>query len=99
MNLEEFRKKVKRRAAENRQAFEGRYKSEIEGLLSLSKEEIDAITPDTTDMEVYSQLISVVQEASANNLAQADLKSAIQGLGDVGMSLAKRVPGLSMLLG
>jgi hypothetical protein len=57
MDIVNFRKKLEKRAKENRLAFEGQFREEINGLLGLSKEEIDGIAPDTTDLEVYDQLI------------------------------------------
>ena len=51
------------------EAFNGTYKTEIEGLLGLSRAEIDAITPnDTTDLATYERLMAVVREASRKRL-------------------------------
>ena len=75
----------------------GKYKNEVNDLLSLSKSDIDAITPDTTDLEIYNALVEVVKEASRRNLAQAELKSRIEQLGDVSVKIAKRVPSLAKL--
>lgn len=97
MDIEAFRRKLEKRAQENRIAFEGRYKDEINGLLGLSKAEIDIITPDTTDLEVYDQLITVVKEASASNISQSELKNRIMELGDVAVSISKRVTKLASL--
>jgi hypothetical protein len=79
------------------EAFKGGYKEEIEGLLGLSKEEIDKITPDTTDLETYDKLIAVVRRASANNISQAELKNRIIELGEVAVSISKRVTKLAGL--
>lgn len=99
MDVEAFRRKIEERAAANRASFEGEYGAEIRGLLGLSRVEIDMITPDdTTDIETYDHLISVVKEASAANIAQADLKDRITELGQVGISIAMRVPRLAALL-
>jgi hypothetical protein len=81
----------------NREAFEGRYAAEIDELLGLSRNDIDAITPDTTDLAVYDQLIEVVKDASRKNLAQAQLRSRIRALGDVAMTIARKVPRLASL--
>ena len=97
MDLEEYRKKLEKRAEENRKAFEGEYKKEIEALLGLSREEIDRITPDTTDLQTYDQLITIVKEASSNNISQAELKNNIMQLGSIGIEIAKRISGLSTL--
>jgi len=78
-------------------AFQGEYKEEIEGLLGLSKEEIDKITPDTTDLEIYDKLIAVVRRASANNISQAELKNRIMELGEVAVAISKRVIKLAGL--
>lgn len=98
MGVEEYRKKLKERAKRNRDAFMGQYRDELNALLGLSKEEIDKITSDTTDLEVYAQLISVVKEASADNVDQAELKDRIMELGKVGIEIAKRIPALVDLL-
>ncbi|MGA1790255.1 MAG: hypothetical protein ACMUIM_02125 [bacterium] len=97
MNIEEFKQRLREKMAENRQAFEGQYKDELNGLMGLSRAEIDAITPDLTDMEIYDQLITVVKEASRMNLSQAELKSRIEELGEVAMAIAGKVPTLAAL--
>ena len=94
MTPEEFRKKLRESLAENRKRFQGIYKNQINELLGLSREEIDRITPDTTDLEVYDQLITVVKEASAANVSQAELKTHIEDLGAVAIEIAKKVGSL-----
>jgi hypothetical protein len=98
MGAEEYRKKLKERAKRNREAFRGMYKDELKALMGLSTEEIDKITPGTTDMEIYSRLISVVKEASADNIDQAELKKSIIELGDIGVKIAKKIPHLAKIL-
>jgi hypothetical protein len=98
MGADEFRKKLEERAKRNREAFMGVYKDELNALVGLSKEEIDKITPGTEDLEIYAQLISVVKEASAENIDQAELKDHIMELGDVAVEIAKRIPALIDLL-
>lgn len=98
MDMEAYRKKLQERAEFNRKAFEGIYREELEGLLGLSREELDRITPGSTDLETYDQLITIVKEASAGNIDQADLTSHIKELGEVAISIAKRVPKLAALL-
>jgi hypothetical protein len=97
MDREAYRKKLKERAELNRKAFEGQYKDELKELLGLSRDEIDKITPDTTDLETYSQLITIVKEASAANIDQAELVSRIKALGSLAISIAKHVPKLATL--
>ncbi len=94
MGIEEYRRKLKERARVNREAFKGKYKEQLTALMGFSKEEIDKITPGTTDLETYAQLISIVKEASADNIDQAELKNRIVALGEVGMEIAKRIPAL-----
>ena len=97
VDLAAYRKKLRERAEANRKAFEGEYKDEIQGLLGLSKTEIDRITPDNTDLETYSRLISVVKEASAANIAQAELKKNIENISELAVKIAKKVPRLAAL--
>jgi hypothetical protein len=95
---ERLRRDLKAIALRNRQAFEGTFATEIEGLLGLSRAEIDAITPDGTDLAVYADLIEVVKDASRKNLSQADLKRRIRALGEVSVRIANKVGPLAKLL-
>ena len=52
----------------------------------------DTHAPDGTDLEVYAKLVSVVKEASRDNVAQAGLKATIMELGSVAVTIAKKGP-------
>ncbi|HVS11986.1 MAG TPA: hypothetical protein VMS76_19130 [Planctomycetota bacterium] len=97
-DIDDFRRRLREELRKNREAFEGTYKSELDSLLGLSREEIDRVTPDATDLEVYDQLITVVKEASRTNVSQTELKTRIQELGDVAVSIAKKAQPLARLL-
>jgi hypothetical protein len=97
VDITAFRKKLQERAEANRQAFNGVFREEIEQLLGLSREEIDQIRPDATDLETYDQLITVVKEASSANISQAELKDRITELGEVAIKIARRIPKLTGL--
>ncbi len=84
--------------AEAHAAFKGAYKDELKQLEGLSREEIDSVTPDTEDLTVYSVLVKVVEEASRENRAQANLIADIQELGDVAVNIARKVPQFAKLL-
>jgi len=84
--------------AEADAAFNGRYKNELNQLVGLSKEEIDSVTPETTDLKVYAVLVKVVEKASKDNLSQAQLVENIKALGQVAVQIAKKVPQLAALL-
>ena len=96
-NPEAFKRDLEETLEKGREAFKGLYKDELNQLAGLSRAEIDAITPDTTDLETYDQLITVVKEASRVNLAQAELKSNIEQLGATAVTIAKKVPSLAAL--
>lgn len=98
MDTEEFRRLLRDRMEENRAAFEGLYKEELNALAGLSREEIELVSPDMPDMLVYEQLITVVKEASRTNLSQAELKARIKDLGEIAQSIARKVPSLATLL-
>lgn len=91
---ESFQERLKRRAEENREAFNGNYKNQINALMGLSREEIYAIVPGTHDMEMYDQLITVVKQASIANIEQAELKNRIEDIGTVALKIASKIPGL-----
>ncbi len=84
--------------AEADAAFNGLYKNELTQLVGLSQAEIDAIIPKTTDSQVYSMLIKVVEKASQDNLSQVQLVENIKMLGEVAVKIAKKVPTLAALL-
>jgi hypothetical protein len=94
---EELERELREILRRNREAFKGKYKREINDLLSISRAEIDAITPGTTDLEIYDLLIEVVKEASRRNLAQAELKDRIELLGEIAIKIAKYIPSLAVL--
>lgn len=94
MTPDEFKARLRKKMTENREAFEGEYKAELQALMGLSKSEIDAITPGITDIETYDALITIVKEASRVNLSQAQLKQRIEDLGAVAIKIAKKVPSL-----
>lgn len=96
-DLEAFEADLDATLERGREAFKGIYKQQLNELSGLSREEVDAITPDLTDLQKYDELITVVKEASRVNLAQADLKKQIEKLGAVAVKIAERVPSLAAL--
>ena len=95
--LEAWRRKVRADLKKADEAFKGDYADELSGLLGLSSEEIDRITPDATDLEAYHQLITVVQAASRLNVSQAMLRSQIKTLGATAIEISRKVPQLAAL--
>ena len=79
-------------------AFRGAYAEQLRGLLGLSQEDLDAITPKVTSASEYAQLIEVVKVASAKNLSVAELKGRIEALGSTAVAIAKSVASLAALL-
>lgn len=79
-------------------AFNKRYSEELKQLKGLSEEEISKILPSTTNLQIYNELINIVENASQENLAQADLADKIKSLGNVAVNIAKKVPGLNGIL-
>jgi hypothetical protein len=98
VDLTAFKKDLKKDLAAGRKAFEGQYAAEINELMGLSRAEIDAITPDATDLQVYDQLIAVVKRASQHNLSQAQLAGNIKALGDVAVAVARKSAKLAALV-
>lgn len=79
-------------------AFDGKYGAQLKELEALSKENEDSLTPNTANAEAYRKLIEVVNEASKNNLSQAELIKNVKALGEVSINLAKKVSSLATLL-
>ncbi|WP_319590174.1 hypothetical protein [uncultured Draconibacterium sp.] len=84
--------------AEADAAFNGAYKKELDNLTGLSKKEIDAVTPGTEDLRIYSVLVKVVEQASKKNISKAQLANDIKELGDIAVKIAKKIPELASLL-
>jgi hypothetical protein len=95
----ELQRDLARIIDQTRAEFEGKYGDELQGLLGLSKDELEEIVPQVEGTEVYAQLIAVVRAASARNLSIAQLRSRIRALGEVAVAIAKKVPGLASILG
>jgi len=93
----EFEKELREILKRNHEAFIGQYADQINQLLGLSREEINSITPNTTELETYDQLIAVVKDASRRNVSQAELKKHIENLGATAVSIAKKVTSLAGL--
>lgn len=81
-----------------REAFEGKYGAEVNELMGLSRDEIDKITPDGTDLQVYDQLVAVVKQASRHNISQAELTKNIKALGEIAVSIARKSAKLAALV-
>jgi hypothetical protein len=96
-NLKDLELELREILRRNHEAFVGKYAKEIDELLGLSRAEIDAIVPGTTDLEVYDQLVTVVKEASRGNLSQAELRSRIETLGEIAIGIAKKSATLANL--
>ncbi len=79
-------------------AFDETYQKELGELKGMTKDEIDALCPDTTAEETYLALIALVEEASTQNLSQAQLIGRIKDLGDIAIKLAKKIPSFAKLL-
>jgi len=97
-DLDAFRRDLRSDLEKGREAFEGEYGDELNELMGLSKEELDAITPDATDLQEYDRLIAVVRQASRHNLTQTQLRDNIKALGDVAVTIAKKSAKLAALL-
>lgn len=76
---------------------EGKYKKELRALLSLSLTDIKLSVPKASVAD-YSKLISVVEQASAKNVAQATLVFNIVALGKHAVAVAKLVPSLASIV-
>ena len=91
-----FQRSVKRRFKEIDMELRGQHKKHLDALLGISRAEIKKLTPDTTNIDIYNKLIAVVTEATRQNVAIADLREAIENLGDIAKKIAKKVPGLML---
>lgn len=79
------------------EAFSGKYAAELNKLKGLSTEEINSIVPGSAGMHTYQALIEIIEQASKDNLSQAQLISKIQGLGALAIKIAKKIPSWAIL--
>jgi len=80
------------------QAFRGEYADQLAGLYALSPAQVDALVPGTEDLATYAKLISIVEHASAANVAQGEMLDQIRKLGPLAKEIAKLVPALAAIV-
>lgn len=97
-NREEMRRRMREAAERTKATLNGQFEDHFRGLRGLSKEEIEVITPDRTDEEIYEVLMETVQEATQQNIQQSELIDRVKELGSVAVAIAKKVPSLAVLL-
>lgn len=98
IDLEEMFAEMDAAADRAEKALDGKFAPIYRELRGLSPEEIDEITPDTTDQVEYERLIALVQKATEMNMSQAQLRERVRSLGDVAVRIARKVPSLASLL-
>lgn len=90
---DDFRKNFEKAAGEAASDADELLDDELQKLLSATAINLESLTPNVTDRETYEKLIAVVKEATAHNMAIAELKQKIQALGKGAVGLAKDVAG------
>jgi len=75
-------------------SFTGAYQKELHDLHGISNEDIKAISGELDGLRTYSVLIKVVEQASKDNLTQAQLGEHIKELGSLAIKIAGKIPGL-----
>jgi hypothetical protein len=100
VDLDAFRRAVRTRFDEIDREFDGEYAEELRTLAGISQAEIDAITPDSTDVATYKKLMAVVEAASRHNVQAAELRQQIQALGAVAVKIVtEKAPALARKVG
>jgi hypothetical protein len=95
--LDEFDRQFAEDIKTVKDAGNGPYAQAIQDLLGLSAESLKVGNLKSVPAETYSNLIGLVEKASAMNLSQAQLKARIQSLGKTAVSIAKKVSSLATL--
>lgn len=96
-DVEAMRARLKAARKRARDALDGQFSAIYSELRSLDPEEIKNITPDVTDEETYEELIELIQEATQQNLDNAELVNRIKDMGTVAIAIAGKVTSLSGL--
>ncbi|BDW90997.1 hypothetical protein [Thalassospira tepidiphila] len=96
-DVEAMRARLQAARARARDALDGQFSDIYSELRSLDPEEIKNITPDVTDEETYEELIELIQEATQQNLDNAELVDRIKEMGSVAIAIAGKVTSLSGL--
>lgn len=89
-----WREELEAVLAEGRAAFKGQYAEELRRLEEMSKLDIEAVSPDTASLERYDDLVAVVRRASAKNYSRAQLREAVESLGETAVAIARKVGGI-----
>lgn len=67
------------------------YPCELLRLADMSLADFSKLCPQTTDKTILERIKTVVDDAAARNLAQADLINNIKGLGNTALNVVKNV--------
>ncbi|MQM40350.1 hypothetical protein KBTX_04399 [wastewater metagenome] len=98
IDLDAMFAEMDRAADRAERTLDGRFGDIYRELRALTPEQIDGITPDTTDQREYERLMALVQEASERNMEQGELINRIRELGTVAKQIAQQVSGLRGLV-
>lgn len=79
-------------------AFNNEFTDRLDKLKGLSQKEVEMATPGTAEHAVYQKLVKLVEKAISDNLSQAELITNIQGLGEVAVKVASKIPTFAALL-
>ncbi|MEQ8390374.1 MAG: hypothetical protein RIB30_05230 [Thalassospira sp.] len=96
-DVEAMRARLQAARKRARDALDGQFSDIYSELRSLDPEVIKNITSDVTDEETYEELIELVQEATQQNLDNAQLVARIKEMGSVAIAIAGKVSSLSGL--
>ena len=95
----QFKEQIEDAAARNRAAMTSEYQISLRNLINLSPEEIDSVTPDSSDdFAIVYNLLVIVADASKRNLPKSELAARIKEFGIVTVEIAKKDPILASLL-
>lgn len=82
---------LKNQSAEAAKRADELLENELEALKQATTTDLESLRPHVADEETYNKLIEVVEESTRNNESLAQLKERIEKLGEIGLSMAKRI--------
>lgn len=91
MTLKDDLKKASEKSVEETDAL---LLEEYNALLKATKSDLAALKPKISDQEMYDKLVSIINDATADNLSLAEFQQRLESLGTGALQLGKEVVNL-----
>lgn len=91
---DDLKSKLKKNSSEAAARVDALLADEYAALLNATKTDFDALRPQIKAQAIYDQFISIVEEATSNNLSIAAFQQRLETLGSGALEIGKQVASI-----